>query len=55
MSKRIRKLTSVLLALVMALSLMGHSDISITAKIYTKIDQDELKKEIQKLSVYFKK
>ena len=35
--------------------LMGHSNISITAKIYTKIDQDELKKEIQKLSVYFKK
>lgn len=35
--------------------LMGHSDIAITAKIYTHVDKAELKKEIQKLSVYFEK
>jgi integrase len=33
--------------------LMGHSDISITAKIYTHVDNAELKKGIEKLSVYF--
>ena len=33
--------------------LMGHSNISITAKIYTHVDDTEMKKGIEKLSVYF--
>jgi len=33
--------------------LMGHSDISITARIYTHVDNQELKKGIEKLSVLF--
>ncbi len=33
--------------------LMGHSDVSITAKIYTHVDSQELKKSIDKLSALF--
>jgi len=33
--------------------LMGHGDIGITAKIYTHVDNHELKRGIEKLSVYF--
>jgi integrase len=33
--------------------LMGHSDISVTAQIYTHVDNQEMKKGIEKLSVYF--
>lgn len=33
--------------------LMGHSDISITARIYTHVDDAEMKKGIEKLSAYF--
>jgi len=33
--------------------LMGHSDISLTAQIYTHVDNVELKKGIERLSVYF--
>jgi len=33
--------------------LMGHGDIGITAKIYTHVDSYELKRGIEKLSVYF--
>jgi len=33
--------------------LMGHSDISVTAKIYTHVDNQELKKGIEKLAVFF--
>ena len=33
--------------------LMGHSDISVTAKIYTHVDDAEKKKGIEKLAVYF--
>jgi len=33
--------------------LMGHSDISITANIYTSIDELELRKGVEKLGAYF--
>jgi integrase len=36
-----------------ASELMGHSNISITARIYTHVDAAERKKGIDKLSVYF--
>jgi len=38
-----------------ASELMGHSDIGITAKIYTHVDMDEKRKGIQKLSAYLEK
>jgi len=33
--------------------LMGHSNVAITAKIYTHVDNAELRRGIEKLSVYF--
>lgn len=33
--------------------LMGHSDISMTAKIYTHVDNEEMKKGIERLAIYF--
>ena len=39
--------------LITAAKLMGHTDIKITARIYTHVDNEEKKKGIKKLSVYF--
>jgi len=36
-----------------ASELMGHSNIAITAKIYTHVDDDEKRRAIEKLAVYF--
>jgi len=33
--------------------LMGHSDIGVTAKVYTHVDDTEKKKGIEKLAAYF--
>lgn len=33
--------------------LMGHSDIAVTAKVYTHVDDNEKKKSIEKLSALF--
>jgi len=32
---------------------MGHSDIGVTAKVYTHVDDTEKKKGIEKLAAYF--
>ncbi|MCL1842227.1 MAG: site-specific integrase [Defluviitaleaceae bacterium] len=33
--------------------LMGHSDVTITARVYTHVDEDEKRKGIERLSAYF--
>ena len=38
-----------------ASELAGHSNIALTAKVYTHVDDEERKKGIEKLSAYFEK